>query len=50
VVVPEGVFVHVHLKVLVADAVVNAADAALQQRPEPLDGLGVDIALDVDLG
>ena len=33
-----------------ADSVVHAADSALNEAPEAFDGVGVDIAHDIDLG
>jgi hypothetical protein len=29
--------------------VVNASDAVLDQRPEPINGIGVDVAHDIDI-
>jgi hypothetical protein len=47
-IVPEGELVEVGLKMRVRDAMVDASEPALEQSPEPLDGLGVNVAVDVD--
>jgi hypothetical protein len=47
VIVPELEFRKVGRQVLLADLVIGADDAALQDRPEALDGVGVDGANDV---
>src|SRR5581483_8967261 len=49
VVVAEGVLVQVRLKVLGGDAMIDAADSALQQRPKPFDGVRVNVPIDVDV-
>lgn len=49
VVVPERVFVEVHLQVLGRHRVVDAADAALQERPEAFDGVRMNVPADVDV-
>src|SRR6266581_1747784 len=49
VVVAEHVLVQVGLQVLRRDPVVDPADPALHQRPEPLDGLYVNVPAYVDL-
>ena len=48
-VVPEGIFVQVALQVLGGYRVVDAVYAALGERPEPLYGVRVDRATNVDL-
>lgn len=48
VVVSPGVLVEIALQPLLRDRVVDAADAILSQRPEPLNGLCVRVAVDVD--
>src|SRR6266567_7615950 len=48
VVVAERVLVQVRLQVLRRDRVVRPADPALHGRPEPLDGVRVDVPAHVD--
>jgi hypothetical protein len=48
--VAPHVFVDVALQPLLRDGVVDAPDAVLEQTKEPLDGLRVNFALDVDPG
>lgn len=50
VVVPPDVLVHVSLQVLGGDGVMRTRDAALHERPEPFDGVRVDVPAHVDVG
>ena len=49
-VVPERVGVEIALQVLGADRMVDTTDTAFHQGPEAFDGIGVNVALDVDTG
>ena len=48
-VVPESVFVQVGLEKLLANGMVHATDPTLNQRPEALNGVGMNVPDDVDL-
>src|SRR6266571_260048 len=47
-VVPEGIFIQVVLQILRAHIVVHAADSPLDQTPESLNRLSVNVAGDID--
>lgn len=47
--VPEGVFIQVGLQMLLTDGMVDTGNPALDQAPEALNRVGVDISPDVDL-
>ena len=49
-VVAPRVLVQVGLEPLGGHGAVDAPQSTLDERPEPLDGLGVDVPIDVDLG
>src|SRR5271154_2737233 len=47
-VVPKTVFVEVSLQVLCANVVVDPTDSTLHSAPESFDGIGVNVARDVN--
>jgi hypothetical protein len=48
VIVAECVFIQIILKVLFRDCMINATDTTLQKTPEPVDGIGVNVAFHVN--
>jgi hypothetical protein len=48
-VVPETVFIHIALKALGTDGVINPTDASLDQAPKAFDGVGMHVPDHVDL-
>lgn len=48
-IVAEAVFVQIGLEILLADRVINAAYSALDEAPEPLHGVRVNLANHIDL-
>lgn len=49
-IVAIAVFVQVRLQIFLTDRVIHSTNAALDEAPEALDGVGVNIAHDVDFG
>jgi hypothetical protein len=48
-IVPEAVLVQVGLQIVTANVVVNAPNPGLDQKPEPFDGVRVNVPVNVDL-